>query len=148
MNEAQLEALVQLPAPQSCWVIDFEKAEVVVLESFPPQYVLVVSGSKPYVNMKVDLIPLVYIQPPEYWGIEVVGCLPEIGLPATAPFAISLPLAGHTGKQGIEVIEVPGEEEPDVEPGPTNRRRLPGFLQPLHHLKGDRRPHRQLLPHL
>ena len=104
MNEAQLEALVRLPAPQSCWVIDFEKAEVVVLESFPPQYVLVVSGTKPYVNMKVDLVPLVYIQQPEYWGIEVVGCLPGIGLPATAPYAISLPLAGHTGKQGIEVI--------------------------------------------
>jgi hypothetical protein len=104
MNEAQLEALVRLPAPQSCWVIDFEKAEVVVLESFPPQYVLVVSGTKPYMNMNVDLVPLVYIQQPEYWGIEVVGCLPGIGLPATAPYAISVSLAGHTGKQGIEVI--------------------------------------------
>jgi hypothetical protein len=104
MNEAQLEALVRLPAPQSCWVIDFEKAELIVLESFPPQYVLVVSGTKPYVNMKVDLVPLVYIQQPEYWGIEVVGCLPGIGLPATAPFKISLNLAGVTGTKGIEVI--------------------------------------------
>ena len=57
MNEAQLEALVRLPAPQSCWVIDFEQAELIVLKSFPPQYVLVVSGTKPYVNMKVDLVP-------------------------------------------------------------------------------------------
>ena len=116
MNEAQLEALVQLPAPQSCWVIDFEKAEVVVLESFPPQYVLVVSGTKPYVNMKVDLVPLVYIQQPEYWGIEVVGCLPGIGLPATAPYAISLPLAGHTGKQGIEVIGASKQQKIQVPP--------------------------------
>jgi hypothetical protein len=104
MNEAQLEALVRLPAPQSCWVIDFEKAEVAVLESFPPQYLLVVSGTKPYINMKVDLVPLVYIQQPEYWGIEVVGCLPGIGLPATAPYRISLNLAGVMGTKGIEVI--------------------------------------------
>ena len=104
MNQAQMEALARLPAPQSCWVIDFEKAEVIVLESFPPQYVLVVSGTKPYVNMKVDLVPLVYIRQPEFWGIEVVGCLPGIGLPATAPFKISLPLGGVTGTEGIEVI--------------------------------------------
>jgi len=116
MNESQLEALAQLPAPQSCWVIDFEKAEVVVLESFPPQYVLVVSGTKPYMNMKVDLVPLVYIQQPEYWGIEVVGCLPGIGLPATAPYAISLPLAGHMGKEGIEVIGAGQRQKIQVPP--------------------------------
>ena len=116
MNEAQLEALARLPASQSCRIIDFEKAEIIVLESFPPQYVLVVLGTKPYLNMKVDLVPLVYIQQPEYWGIEVVGCLPGIGLPATAPYAISLPLAGHTGKQGIEVIGASKHQKIQVPP--------------------------------
>ena len=33
-----------------------------------------------------------------------MGCLPGIGLPATAPYVISLPLAGHIGTAGIEVI--------------------------------------------
>jgi len=117
MNDAQLQALVRLPAPQSCRVIDFDKAEVVVLESFPPQYLLVVSGTKPYLNMKVDLVPLVYIQQPDYWGIEVVGCLPGIGLPATGPYAISLPLAGHIGTAGIEVIGASEHQQIQVPPG-------------------------------
>jgi Subtilisin inhibitor-like len=116
MNEAQPEALERLPAPQSCWVIDFEKAEIFVLESFPPQYVLVVSGTKPYVNMKVDLVPLVYIQQPEYWGIEVVGCLPGIGLPATAHYTVSLPLADLTGTEGIEVIGASRHQQIRVPP--------------------------------
>ena len=116
MNDAQLQALVRLPAPQSCRVIDFDKAEVVVLESFPPQYLLVVSGTKPYLNMKVDLVPLVYIQQPDYWGIEVVGCLPGIGLPATAPYAISLPLTGHLGTAGIEVIGASEHQQIQVPP--------------------------------
>jgi len=117
MNDAQLQALVRLPAPQSCRVVDFDKAEVVVLESFPPQYLLVVSGTKPYLNMRVDLVPLAYIRQPDYWGIEVVGCLPGIGLPATAPYAISLPLAGHIGTAGIEVIGASEHQQIQVSPG-------------------------------
>lgn len=117
MDESQLESLRQLPTPESCWIIDFEKAEVVTLESLPPQYVLVVSGSKPYANMKVELLPRIYIRQPEHWGIEVVGCLPGgIGIPALAPYTVSVPLAGVTGTEGVEVVGATESKEISVPP--------------------------------
>src|ERR1044072_6819136 len=94
-----------LPGPPSTRLIAFEGVEIRTLESFPPQHVLVVSGTKPYLSMEVTLVPLVYVRRPEYWGIEVVGRLPGgIGLPALAPYQVSIPLAGITGTRGIEVI--------------------------------------------
>lgn len=67
--------------------------------------------------MEVDLIPLVYIRQPEYWGIEVTGCLPAgIGLPTTAPYIASLPLNGIIGTRGIEVIGATRSEKISVPP--------------------------------
>ena len=92
------------PAPQSCRLINFAKAEVHP-GIIPNTWFLTVSGTKPCLNMKVDLVPLVYVQCPDFWGIEVVGCLPEgICLTATAPYSVTIPLAGITGSSGIEVI--------------------------------------------
>ena len=57
--------------------------------------------------MQVDLSPLIYIDCPEYWGIEVIGRLPGgVCLTAVKPFTISLPLDGGNiiGSLGIEVI--------------------------------------------
>jgi hypothetical protein len=97
--------MTDLPAPASTRLIDFDKAEIRTLRSFPPQHVLVVSGTKPFMNMEVTLEPLVFIRQPAFWGIEVVGRLPGgIGLPALAPYQVSIPLAGIIGTQGIEVI--------------------------------------------
>jgi hypothetical protein len=103
MTAEHLEQLRALPAPQSCRLIDFETAEVrpgFVTGTF----ILVVSGTKPYANMTVELRPLIYIRRPAYWGIEVVGCLPGFGLPALAPYTVALPLDGVTGTRGIEVL--------------------------------------------
>jgi hypothetical protein len=36
MNEEQLQAYTNLPPAESCRLIDFDRAEIVVLESFPP----------------------------------------------------------------------------------------------------------------
>jgi hypothetical protein len=104
MSDEQARAFQALPTPQSCRVIDFESAQVFTLPAVPPRHVLVVRGEKPYFNMQVNLIPLVYIRQPEYWGIEVVGCLPEVGLPAVAPYVAKLDLNGTIGTHGIEVI--------------------------------------------
>lgn len=87
-----------------CRVIDFESAEVLTLSTMPPRHVLVVRGEKPYLTMQVDLIPLVYIRQPEYWGINVVGCLHEGGLPAVAAYVAKLDLDGTIGTRGIDVI--------------------------------------------
>jgi hypothetical protein len=91
------------PVPESVRLIDFERAEV--RPGFlPGTYILVVSGTKPYLNMQVELSPLVYVRRPEYWGIEVIGSLPGIGLPTLTPYTVSLPLDGIQGSIGIEVI--------------------------------------------
>jgi len=105
MDEAQFEALSGLPTAESCRVIDFEVAQVVALDTSPPQHVLIVAGTKPTANLRVDLVPLVYIRQPEYWGIEVVGCRAgDIDLPARAPYTVCLPLTGSMGTEGVEVI--------------------------------------------
>ena len=66
--------------------------------------------------MRVELVPVVYIQQPEYWQIEVVGSLPGLGLPALAPYAVHLPLAGIVGTRGIEVVGATRTERFDVPP--------------------------------
>ena len=45
-----------------------------------------------------------YVKQPEYWGIEVLGSLPGMGLPVLAPYTVALPLGGIIGSIGIEVI--------------------------------------------
>ncbi|MGW4896873.1 hypothetical protein ACWEQL_32135 [Kitasatospora sp. NPDC004240] len=98
-----VENFADLPAPESIRIIDFDEARVVP-GIVPGTFILVVSGVMPYMNMTVRLSPLVYIERPEYWGIEVVGSLSGIGIPATAPYTVSLPLDGILGTRGIEVI--------------------------------------------
>lgn len=82
----------------------------------PGTYSLVVAGYKPYANMDVELLPLIYVAQPDYWGIEVVGTIRSgIVLPATIPFATEpLLLANVTGKKGIEVIWADEKQQIDI----------------------------------
>jgi hypothetical protein len=98
----------------NCRVIDFESAQVRTLPTVPPQRALVVRGEKPYLNMQVNLVPLVYIRQPEYWGIEATGCLPGVGLPAVADYVVKLDLEGTIGTCGIEVIGADHSEKIDI----------------------------------
>ncbi|MBP0448368.1 MULTISPECIES: hypothetical protein [unclassified Kitasatospora] len=101
------------PAPESVRIIDFDEAKAVP-GIVPGTFILVVNGVMPYLNMTVRLSPLVYIQRPDYWGIEVVGSLHGVGLPATAPYTVSLPLDGILGTRGIEVIGANRTERIDL----------------------------------
>jgi hypothetical protein len=110
----------ELAASSSEQPIDFEYAEVVTLESFPPQLVLVVSGTKPFLNMEVTLRPVVFIRQPEFWTIEVIGRLPGgIGLPALAPYTATLRLEGSIGTKGVEVVGATRRQQIAVEPLPA-----------------------------
>jgi hypothetical protein len=93
-----------LPIAQWCKLITFSKSKVV--PGFVPNtFFLIVTGTKPCANMDVTLNPLIYIQKPQYWGIQVVGCLPGgICLPAVVPYSVHIPLQGIIGTKGIEVI--------------------------------------------
>jgi hypothetical protein len=110
-----MEELMKAPASESCRLIGFDQAEVIT-GIVPGQYILVVSGEKPYLNMEVRLVPRIYVQRPDYWEIEVVGCLAGIGLPATAPYHVWLPLDGILGTQGVEVVGASRSERFDVPP--------------------------------
>jgi hypothetical protein len=115
VNEQQLRDYERLPQSEACRLIAFEEVDVVALEIFPSQEVLIVSGTKPYLNMEVSLRPRTYIRQPEYWGIEVVGCLPGFGIRALAPYTTSIRLAGIMGTKGIEVIGATRSETIELE---------------------------------
>ena len=108
-----LATFLNAPAAQSAKLVEFEHAEV-VLGIVPDTYFLVVSGTKPYANMVVELSPLVYVRRPEYWEIEVVGILPGIGLPATQPYPVSLAIDSFLGTKGVEVVGANGRQQIDV----------------------------------
>ena len=100
---AQQQKLAAAQAAQSVRRLNFTKAEVrpgIVNNTF----FLIVSGTKPCLNMQVRLSPLIYIKKPEYWGIEVIGTLSGLCLPAIAPYHVFIPLDGIIGTKGIEVI--------------------------------------------
>ncbi len=113
-TDQQVQQYLSAPPASGFRLVDFETAEVVVLESAPPQYVLRVAGTVAYANMAVQLVPLVYIRQPEYWGIEVVGSLAGIGLPAEAPYEVSLTVTHFLGTAGIEVIGASRSQTVDV----------------------------------
>jgi hypothetical protein len=101
--EADLKKFQALPPTSVCRLIDFTHAEVrpgFVTNTF----ILIVSGMKPWLTMRVELHPLIYIRQPEYWGIEVVGCLTGIGLPVEVPYHVSMDISHVRGTKGIEVI--------------------------------------------
>ena len=104
MELDQLAGYTGLPLSQSHRLLDFETAVVDTLETFPPQQVLRVAGSAPYPGMGITLEPRIYIQQPDFWGIEVVGILLELQPPRRTPYAVELELSGSVGTQGIEVV--------------------------------------------
>lgn len=111
------ETFMKAPASSSIRLIEYDKAQVVP-GFLTNTWILIVTGVKPCLNMRVELVPRIYIQQPDYWGIEVTGTLPGgICLPATAPYDVALPLDGILGKKGIEVIGSNKQEEIDVPPG-------------------------------
>ncbi|HEU0013614.1 MAG TPA: hypothetical protein VFQ45_08005 [Longimicrobium sp.] len=102
-------------AEPACRTIEFDDAEVIRVGR---DYFLIVRGTKPCANMRVSLTPLVYIQCPEYWGIEVIGCVPNgICIEATAPYVEAMWLTGVIGSRGIEVIGANKTEQFDVPGG-------------------------------
>jgi hypothetical protein len=104
VSREQQTQFENLPSPSSCRILDFESAEV--LTDTPLGYwALFVHGEKPYDAMWVTLQPLYYVQQPEYWGIEVVGCLPSGPVTdMTGTYVAILPLPGVMGTKGIEII--------------------------------------------
>jgi hypothetical protein len=65
LTDKEMDAFTKLPPPHGCRVIDFDHVEII------PGFVndtwfAVVSGTRPWATMTVDLIPRVYVRQPEY----------------------------------------------------------------------------------
>lgn len=120
MSNQTTADFIALPTTQSSRLIDFRDAEV--RPGFVDEtWFLIVSGVAPCSNMTVSLVPLVYIQQPDYWGIEVIGTLPG-GICQTAlkPYMVTLDISHTLGKLGIEVIGARRTEKIDVPPRGKN----------------------------
>jgi hypothetical protein len=86
--------------------IDFDKATVTQVPSTAtsPRHLLTVTGTVPTSGQTVRLVPVVYVQQPEYWRIEVQVCLPlGSGSGAPGPYTATYDFLGSKGKAGIEV---------------------------------------------
>jgi hypothetical protein len=113
MQEQQLREFESLPQSSSCRLIDFDKAQVVP-GFFPKTFFLIVTGTKPWVAMDVELRPRIYIKRPDYWEIEVDGCQSGIGLPMEMPYYVALDIPQSLGTKGIEVVGATRREQINV----------------------------------
>jgi hypothetical protein len=104
-------------------LIDFDRAEVLLLKTFPPNTELNVSGIRPQENMEIHLEPRRHDRLPEFWAIEVVGVLREAAQEPSASYEVSILLDGAsglvgidsvTGTEGIEVIGAARSEKVQV----------------------------------
>jgi hypothetical protein len=113
MEDMHLKAFEALPHSATCRLIDFEKADVV--PGFASKtFFLIVAGIKPWLTLKVELHPLIYVQQPDYWGVEVVACQDGIGQPQSAPYHAQLDITHLLGTKGIEVIGATGRKRFNV----------------------------------
>jgi hypothetical protein len=108
-----------LPCALACRRIDFDLIEV--REPKRGGRLLLVSGIKPWADLRVSLEPMAYRQLPDFWMIEVVGRLSASGLPALVDFCVALPLESFQGRLGIEIVGATRAERRllGVQPGPT-----------------------------
>jgi hypothetical protein len=110
-----MKKIQNLPKAESCRLLDFK--EVDIRPGFVTgTYILIVKAIKPYKNMKVRLAPVAYIKKPKYWGIEVVGCLYGIGLPAIPTQILTIQLNNIRGTIGIKVIGATRSENKKIPP--------------------------------
>lgn len=87
----------------TCRLLDFQDARIDEISADFSPY-LIVSGLMPYANIRVELLPRMYVKRPEFWTIEVVGTLSRIALPSVTPYEVILPLDFSFGTRGIRVI--------------------------------------------
>ncbi|MEM7621196.1 MAG: hypothetical protein AAF228_12195 [Pseudomonadota bacterium] len=98
---------------KNCQSVDFESINVHLKEK--GYWVVTVSGQKPEADMKVELIPMIYDQQPEYWGIALRGQqrVDDV-LASDDSFQAKLPLSGCKGVKGIEIIGSTKREKVDI----------------------------------
>ncbi len=86
-----------------CGAIDYDTFQVV--SGFAGDYILIVEKKNPNPLINPSLVPREYIDQPDYWEIDLVGCLIGINPPPTRNcWPLSASLAQHMGKKGIKLV--------------------------------------------
>jgi hypothetical protein len=99
MSEIQLSAQEEAPL-----LLDFDDAQLVPPKGPGPGVVLRVRGQAPCMNMLVRLVPVRYIQQPDYWVVHVIGDLQGgVCLEAVRDYDEILAPA-PLGKRGVVVV--------------------------------------------
>lgn len=98
-----MENFDRLPVTETCRRVDFDWVSI---ESGTQDHcaLLVVGGTKHWLNLMIELVPRCYQTRPDYWGIEVVGMLPGFGMPGYVDYNVTFSLDGIQGVLGIEII--------------------------------------------
>lgn len=85
-------------------LIDFDHAELVPMQPPASSVILRVRGQAPCLNMVVRLVPVRYIQQPDYWVIQVLGDLQGgVCLEALRDYDEVL-VPAPLGKHGVVVV--------------------------------------------
>lgn len=114
LSTDQVSSFSSLPASEACRLIDYDNIEIVG-GFINDTWILAVDGEKPWLTMEVLLAPYVYVDQPDYWAIDLVGCQSGVGLPVTSPFSVTLQ-ADTLGKLGVEVRSASRTERLQVPP--------------------------------
>lgn len=100
-----ISEFIKLPPATAAKLLDYDDDKVEIQAGFISNtWFLHVGGTTPYYNMRVELVPVQYVDKPEYWEIQVIGTLQEVGLPSTKPYHVSILLGPFIGKQGVQVV--------------------------------------------
>jgi len=93
-----------LPRAQSCRRVDFDSVQLLPGRD-DAGWMLHVTGPTPCVTMRVQLIPRLYVERPDFWEIEIVGYLPSgVVVQAVGGYSVTIPLSDITGFEGVEVV--------------------------------------------
>ena len=103
MQQQDIDSLASGTKPDSIVLVNIDKAQLTpgIVKG---TYFLTVSGTKPWATMKVEFSPLIYVDQPEYWGIQVIGIQRGIGLPVVTPFEHTEEVTQYMGKKGVDAI--------------------------------------------
>jgi hypothetical protein len=101
---------------RTCQLMDFD-AHQIVGGVAGGTWLLIVEGEKPNQLVHVELRPMTYVVRPEYWEIEVLGCLAPETSDLRQRFQAKLDITAHLGTRGIVLIGGTVAEKIDWPPG-------------------------------
>lgn len=86
-----------------CQLVDFD-AHQIVGGVANGTWLLIVEGEKPNQLVDVVLRPMTYVVRPEYWEIEVLGCLAPEASDLKKRYEAKLDLTAYLGTRGIALV--------------------------------------------